>query len=51
MVMKFFLFTVAAAIFLALGGCRGNDAEPGKVVVTQTKALGKKDIVSTPRPK
>jgi hypothetical protein len=37
---------------LAIIGCGGGpDAESGKVVVTATKALGRKDLVSTPRPK
>jgi hypothetical protein len=49
--MKFSLLIAVTGLFLALAGCRGNDAEPGKVVVTATKQVGKKDIVSTPRPK
>jgi hypothetical protein len=49
MTLKFLLF-VSITVFV-LAGCHGNDAEPGKVVVTATKAVGKKDIVSTPRPK
>ncbi len=35
---------------LAITGCK-PDAEPGKVIVTDTKVLGRKDLVSTPRPK
>ena len=36
---------------MAIIGCSGRDSEPGKVVVTATKGLGRKDLVSTPRPK
>ncbi|HQR07979.1 MAG TPA: hypothetical protein PLN21_14220 [Gemmatales bacterium] len=44
-IMLLFAFT------LAIMGCSRPDAEPGKVAVTATKTPGKRDVVSTPRPK
>ncbi len=49
--MKIIPKVILLAYTLAIIGCGGPDAEPGKVTVTTTKALGRKDLVSTPRPK
>lgn len=49
--MKIIPSILLLAYSLTIIGCGGPDAEPGKVTVTATKALGRKDLVSTPRPK
>jgi hypothetical protein len=49
--MKIIPTLLLLAYMLAFVGCSRPDAEPGKVVVTATKALGRKDLVSTPRPR
>ena len=48
--MKIIPSILLLAYTLAIIGCSGPDAEPGKVIVTATKVLGRKDLVSTPRP-